>query len=69
MSSKKAGMPDRILRVHTVATLLGRSRRTIRRHIQNHEIPAVRVGRRAWGIRASDLPRALASSGGAHARD
>ena len=46
---------DRVLRVHTAAKLLGYSERTIRRLIQNHEIPAFRIGRRPWGIRFSDL--------------
>ncbi len=42
---------ERILRVHTIARLLGCSRReTIRRRIQKKQIPARRIGKRAWGI-------------------
>jgi excisionase family DNA binding protein len=58
---------ERILRVHTVAKLSGCSRRTIRRRIHNHEIPASRIGHRAWGIRASDLSRDHEAYGGDHA--
>ena len=59
---------DRVLRVHTVARLLGCSRRTVRRRILSYEIPARRIGRRAWGVRASDLGR-LFGTGGGHAGD
>ena len=59
---------DRILRVHTAARQLGCSTRTVRRHVQQHKIPAVRIGRRAWGIRASDLNR-TPDDGGGHVRD
>ncbi len=48
---------NRILRVHTAAKILGCSARTVRRRILKREIPATRVGRRAWGIRACDLNR------------
>jgi excisionase family DNA binding protein len=58
---------DRILRVHIVAKLLGCSGRTVRRHIQNQRIKAARIGRRAWGIRLSDLDRGPGSSGGSNA--
>jgi excisionase family DNA binding protein len=57
---------ERILRVHTVAKLSGYSERTIRRRIQNHEIPASRIGRRAWGIRFSDLNKDPDDEGGDH---
>jgi excisionase family DNA binding protein len=55
MNSVKVETADRMLRVHTLARLLGCSSRTVRRRIQNDEIPAIRIGRRAWGVRASDL--------------
>jgi excisionase family DNA binding protein len=60
-------LKDRVLRVRTVAKLSGYSERTIRRRIQNHEIPASRIGRRAWGIRFSDLGRDHEAHGGDHA--
>ena len=44
-----------VLRVHTVAYWLGCSRRTVRRLIQNGELPAQREGLRAWGILRSDV--------------
>jgi excisionase family DNA binding protein len=59
-------LKDRILRVQTVAKLSGYSERTIRRRIQNHEIPASRIGRRAWGVRFSDLNRDHDKDGGDH---
>jgi excisionase family DNA binding protein len=52
-----SNLKDRILRVRAAAKLSGYSERTIRRRIQNREIPASRIGRRAWGIRFSDLSR------------
>lgn len=58
---------DRILRVHTAAKILGCSSRTIRRRILNHEIPAIRMNRRAWGIRACDLKRHRGNDGGGYA--
>jgi excisionase family DNA binding protein len=58
---------DRILRVHTAAKILGCSTRTIRRRILNHEIPATRMNRRAWGIRACDLERRRGNGGGGYA--
>lgn len=42
---------NHLIRVHTLATLSGRSPRTVRRRIQKLEIPAVRIGRRPWGVR------------------
>lgn len=57
---------DRILRVHNVARLLGCSPRTIRRRIQKRQIIAMRIGRRAWGVRACDLQH---TNEGAHGRD
>lgn len=60
-------LEDRVLRVHTVAKLSGYSERTIRRRIQNHEIPASRIGRRAWGVRAADLKRDHETQGDSHA--
>ena len=47
--------PERILRVHIVAQKLNCSTRTVIRRIQSGEIPAIRIGRRPWGIRARDL--------------
>jgi len=47
---------DRILRVHTIARLMGRSRRTIRRRIQNRVYPAIRIGRRAWASGVTSKP-------------
>lgn len=63
------GSSDRILRVHTLARLLGCSRRTVRRRIALRLIPAMRIGRRAWGVRASDFWATLARSGGHHVAD
>jgi excisionase family DNA binding protein len=57
----------RILRVHTAAKILGCSPRTVRRRILNHEIPAIRMNRRAWGIRACDLQRRRGDGGGDYA--
>jgi len=59
-------LKDRVLRVHTAAKLSGYSERTIRRRIQNREIPATRIGRRAWGIRLSDLSRDHEQDGGSN---
>jgi excisionase family DNA binding protein len=56
----KSQPADRLLRVHTAARMLGCSPRTVRRRIQNHEIPATRTGcRAAWVIRARDLYRRM----------
>jgi excisionase family DNA binding protein len=60
---------DRLLRVHVLSRRLGCSRRTVRRLIEQHVIPAVRIGRRAWGVYRSDLPAVLALVGGRYARD
>jgi excisionase family DNA binding protein len=57
---------DRIIRVHIAARLLRCSGRTIRRRIQNQEIPASRIGRRAWGVRVSDLSPSLGNNGGGY---
>jgi excisionase family DNA binding protein len=46
---------ERVLRVHIAARELGCSTRTVIRMIQRGEICAIRIGRRAWGIRACDL--------------
>jgi excisionase family DNA binding protein len=69
MNSVRVESANRMLRVHTLARLLGCSTRTIRRRIQNEEIPAVRIGRRAWGVRASDLGRPPGNPGGGHVGD
>jgi excisionase family DNA binding protein len=69
MNLARAEQADRVLRVHTLAKLLGCSRRTIRRRIQNHKLPAARIGRRAWGVRASDLNRMITQIGGGHVGD
>jgi excisionase family DNA binding protein len=69
MNLARAEQADRVLRVHTLAKLLGCSRRTIRRRIQNHKLPAARIGRRAWGVRASDLNRMITHIGGGHVGD
>lgn len=58
---------DRIIRVHIAARLLGCSERTIRRYIQNRILPACRLGRRAWGIRFSDLIGNRENQGGEYA--
>jgi|HubBroStandDraft_6_1064221.scaffolds.fasta_scaffold841821_2 excisionase family DNA binding protein len=68
MSSQKE-LVNKILRVHTVARLLGCSRRTIRRRIQQHQIPAFRIGRRAWGIRISELNQVREDGGGSYVGD
>ena len=57
---------DRILRVHIVAKLLGYSRRTVRRRIKANKIPAIRIGRRPWGVRVSDLMRFTSNHGVDH---
>lgn len=59
---------NRLLRVHNAARILRCSTRTVRRRIENHEIPATRIGRRAWGIRFSDLSRSCGDEVD-HARD
>lgn len=58
---------DRILRVHTAAKILGCSPRTIRRRILKRELPAIRMDRRSWGIRACDLKRVRNDGGCDHA--
>lgn len=60
---------DRVLRVHVFAKYLSCSSRTVRRLIQNHEIDAVRIGRRAWGIRFSELNRIRRGKGGRYVGD
>ena len=60
---------DRLLRVHVLARLLGCSCRTARRLIERHLIPAVRIGRRAWGIPRSAVPAARALHGGRYVRN
>jgi predicted DNA-binding transcriptional regulator AlpA len=40
MYLKNCRTTDRLLRVHTAARMLGCSSRTVRRRIQNHELPA-----------------------------
>jgi predicted site-specific integrase-resolvase len=49
--------PDRLLLVGCVARLYKIAPRTLRRWIATGLVPAVRIGRRAWAIRASDLER------------
>lgn len=44
-----------MLRVHIAARRLGCSTRTIRRLIQNGELPAQRYGRRPWLVLSTDL--------------
>jgi hypothetical protein len=56
MKTKNSEFGKRLLRVHVVARLVRRSPRTVRRRIENHELPAIRIGRRAWGVRACDVP-------------
>jgi excisionase family DNA binding protein len=53
-------------RIHTIARQLGCSTRTIRRRIQTQAVPAIRIGRRAWGVRASDLNRLARILGGGY---
>jgi excisionase family DNA binding protein len=53
---------DRLLRVHVLARILGCSCRTVRRKIETHVIPAVRIGRRAWGVPLSAVPAAARAS-------
>jgi hypothetical protein len=66
MVSPTLGNADRIVRVHTIAKLLGCSPRTVRRRIQNHVELAIRIGRRAWGVRASNLNRLARNVGGGY---
>jgi excisionase family DNA binding protein len=49
------GSQPEMLRVHIVARRLGRSDRTIRRLIQHGELPAQRLGQRAWGVLSIDV--------------
>ncbi len=58
------GAPERVLRVHIAAQKLSCSKRTVIRRIQRGEIPATRIGRRAWGIRAGDLDGKKRGRGG-----
>jgi excisionase family DNA binding protein len=69
MVSPISGSADRILRVHTIAKLLGCSPRTVRRRIQNHVELAIRIGRRAWGVRASKLGQLAHNVGGDYDRN
>jgi Helix-turn-helix domain len=46
---------DRLIRVHIAARVLGRSPRSITRWIGKGRLPATRLNRRSWGIRAVDL--------------
>ena len=55
---------QRFLRVHIVARITGFSIRTVRRRILEKKVPATRIGRRAWGIRISDLPKLTLNNGG-----
>jgi excisionase family DNA binding protein len=64
MSLEAGTTVDRIVRVHIAARILGCSARTVRRRIENHKIPAERIGRRAWGIRTSVLNRRPHGNGG-----
>jgi len=45
----------RVLRVHVVSHRLGVPRRTVRHWAHVGQLPAVRVGKRAWGFRESDV--------------
>jgi excisionase family DNA binding protein len=68
MHSSDRGVTSKVVRVHVAARMLGCSPRTIRRLIQHQEIPAMRLGRRAWGIRACDLKQEWDETGGDRAR-
>lgn len=49
------GAAERLLPVHIAARHLRCSRRTVRRYITTGRLRAVRVNRRAWGIRIADV--------------
>jgi excisionase family DNA binding protein len=49
-----ASQPE-MLRVHIAARRLGRSPRTIRRFIQNGDLPAQRLGQRPWVVLSTDI--------------
>jgi len=68
MHSEDRGTVDRFVRVHIAARMLGCSPRTVRRRIEHREIPAMRLGRRAWVIRTCDLKRGSDDGGGHYAR-
>jgi excisionase family DNA binding protein len=46
---------DKLILVHIAARVLRCSPRTVRRRILKGKIPAIRIGRRCWGIRFSVL--------------
>jgi excisionase family DNA binding protein len=50
---------SRMLRVYNAARRLNCSERTVRRMIRIGNLPAQRVDRRSWGIRASDVEQLL----------
>jgi excisionase family DNA binding protein len=49
------GAAERLLPVHIAARHLRCSGRTVRRYITTGRLRAVRVNRRAWGIRITDV--------------
>jgi excisionase family DNA binding protein len=55
MNSSYEWSAEGVVRVHIAAQKLDCSTRTVIRRIRRGQIPATRIGRRAWGIRVSDL--------------
>lgn len=48
---------EKLIRVHVVAHRLNLSPRMVRHLIGTGELPASRIGQRAWGVTPSDLDR------------
>ena len=50
--STALGIPPEKVSVHIAARIIKRSSRSVRRYIQENELPAVRVGKRAYVVKA-----------------
>lgn len=55
MRVQERGAAEKLLPVHIAARHLRCSGRTVRRYITTGRLKAVRVNRRAWGIRGADV--------------
>jgi len=56
-------MATELLTVHEVAARLKRSPQTVRRWIRRGTLPATKIGRKEWRIRADDLEQRLGEPG------
>jgi hypothetical protein len=63
---KLGNTAHRVLRVHTIAKLYRCSDRTVRRRIPRRPHLAERIGRRPWGVRASNLRQLMDVTGGGY---